>query len=303
MCRRPVPGEAPHNGAVDFVERCARSARVDLARPDVEIDQRGLQHLVLIDRGRGVVYRFPRSARQQHGLATAAARLEVLGRCGLPAPRLLDLVGPGPGILAHLVISHVPGVPLDTVPTDDLPLRHRHRLRSDLIDAVAAIRTIPVASWPAPGPAWPGLWGRLAEQVAACSALPPTVLRYHCELADAAAAVAAAAPLGVFHGDLGGVNCRIDAGTGAVTGLLDWDSAAVGDPATDIAALLAGLGPRTAADLRASSPWWRREEERYRAYVATWPIQYYLWSLREGAPQEQQEALGMLSRAAATARR
>lgn len=293
----------PHNGAVDFVERCARSARLDLAHPDLEIDQRGLQHLALIDRGRGVVYRFPRSARQQVGLATAAERLRVLSACSLPTPRLLDLVGPGPGTVAHMVISYVPGVPLDAVPTDDLPSRHRQRLCSDLIDAVAAIRTIPVASWPEPGPPWTQLWGRLAEQVAACSALPASVQRYHAERADEAAAVASGAQLGVFHGDLGGVNCRIDAGTGTVTGLLDWDSAAVGDPATDIAALLAGLGPGTAAELRACSPWWRAEEERYQAYVATWPIQYYLWSLREGGLPEQREARAMISRVAAAARR
>ncbi len=156
-------------GAVDFVERCARSAGLDLADSDIAVDQRGLQHLAIIDHRRGVVYRFPRRESQRRGLATAADRLHVLCRHGLPAPRLLDLVGPAPGAVEHMVLSYVPGVALDSVPTDDLPSQQRWRLLGDLVDIVAAIRTIPAASWPEPGPAWAALWAQLADQ---CGRMP-----------------------------------------------------------------------------------------------------------------------------------
>jgi aminoglycoside phosphotransferase (APT) family kinase protein len=236
-------------------------------------------------------------------MSTAADRLEVLRRHGLPAPQLLELVGPEASAVPHMVLSYVPGVALDSLLTDDLPARQRRRLLGDLIDIVAAIRSIPAASWPEPGPAWATLWNRLAEQAAGCRDLPADVREHHAGLAAAAAAVATSTRPRVFHGDLGGVNCRIDAGTGAVTGVLDWDSAAVGDPATDIAALLSGLGPRTAEELRGRSPLWRREEQRYQVYVATWPIQYFLWSQQEGDDGQVHAARGMLSRLAATAPR
>ena len=117
------------------------------------------------------------------------------------------------------------------------------------------------------------------------------------------AATAATAPLRVFHGDLGGVNCRIDPATGAVTGLLDWDSAVVGDPATDIAAVLAGLGPRTAEQARTERPYWREQEVRYRAYLQTWPLQFALWSVAAGTGEDRRQARALLRRSAAAAAR
>ena len=130
--------------------------------------------------------------------------------------------------------------------------------------------------------------------MAKCDALPHDVWHEQLQLASRAAATSANARIGVFHGDLGGVNCRIDPDSGAVVGLLDWDSATIGDIATDLVAVLAGVGPRTAARLRETDQEWAAAQQSYAPYLATWPIQHYLWSLNHADQAEQRQALASL---------
>ena len=284
---------------MDFLQRCARTAGLRLDDPGIAVDTRGLQNLVLIDRDRGVVWRFPRTAGGCLMLQDAARRLILLAGHGLPVPLVLDCrpaSGPGDG---YLMLSYRPGAALDAVDTDALGPPERRRLIDTLIEVVQHVHGIPVEHWPTPRPAWAGIWQALAADVANCRGLPDPLAEHQLALAQHAALVAAQAPIGIFHGDLGGVNCRIDPSTGQVLGLLDWDSASVGDTATDIAAILAGLGRVTAEEMRARSERWRAEEERYRAYVDTWPIQYHLWALRSGDPLDRRASLDLLSAPAA----
>jgi aminoglycoside phosphotransferase (APT) family kinase protein len=285
---------------VDFVARCAQSAGVDLDDPLVAVDQRGMQHLVLIDHARRTVYRFPRKPGQRHQLQQASDRLRMLQTSGLPTPALFHAEYSDHAGLGHLVLEYLPGQPLDEIATDALPAKARSRLIDDLDRALAQIRALDPAQWPEPGPDWATIWQHLSDRAASVD-LPTDLQRHHASLADAAAATAATVERRVFHGDLGGVNCRVDTATGAITGLLDWDSAAVGDPATDVAAVLAGLGPRTAEQLRTERPYWREHEQRYRAYLDTWPLQFALWSRMDGTEQDRRQALVLLTRSAAVA--
>jgi aminoglycoside 2''-phosphotransferase len=287
---------------VDFVARCARSAGVDLDDPQVAVDQRGMQHLVLVDLGLRVVYRFPRRPGRRRQLQQAADRLHVLQHSALPAPAILDARLSDRAGVGHLVLRYLPGRPLDEVATDDLPGPARSRLIEELDRTLIQVRELEPARWPAPGPDWAALWQDLTQR-AVLAQLPAEIRDHHLALAEAAAATAATAPLRVFHGDLGGVNCRIDPATGAITGLLDWDSAAVGDPATDVAAVLAGLGPRTADQVRHELPYWREQEVRYRAYLETWPLQFALWSVAAGTGEDRRQARALLRRSAAVAAR
>lgn len=261
-----------------------------------------MQHLVLVDLGRGVVYRFPRRPGQRRQLHHAAERLRLLADSALPAPALLDARLSDRAGVGHLVLRYLPGRPLDEVATDDLPGPARSRLIGELDRTLAQVRALDPARWPAPGPDWAALWQDLAER-ATLAELPVEIRDHHAALAEVAAATAASAPLRVFHGDLGGVNCRIDPATGAITGLLDWDSAVVGDPATDIAAVLAGLGPRTAEQARTERPYWHEQEVRYRAYLQTWPLQFALWSVAAGTGEDRRQARALLRRSAAAAAR
>lgn len=288
---------------MDFVERCARAAGLDLASHDVEVDQRGMQHLVLLDHGTGSAYRFPRTAATGAKLQDAAVRLDLLGRIGLPVPSVLTVresPDPGEGFL-HL--SLMSGQALDTVATDAMSPPARARLVGELADLIDRLGQLPVDRWPGDPADWARIWAELAAETVGLTGLPVEVQAHAQGLAATAAATAASAPIRVFHGDLGGVNCRVDAETGSVTAMLDWDAAALGDPATDVAALLSGLGPDTAAAARSHSPGWVADEQRYTHYVATWPLQFYLWSARSGSPDERQRARGMLSEQARSAAR
>lgn len=256
-----------------------------------------MQHLVLIDEARAAVFRFPRTPGRSGQMRIAAERLRLLAGTALPVPELLDArlsdqLGEG-----HLVLRLLPGTPLDEVSTDALPAQARTRLLAELDLALSQIRALDVTAWPDPGPEWELLWRQLES--AAEARQWPGGLAAHCQrVVVRAAATAAAAPQSVFHGDLGGVNCRIDPQTGSITGLLDWDSAAVGDPATDVAAILAGLGPATATQLRAEFPWWESAEQRYQAYVDTWPLQFLIWAQDHGSAADRSSAEALLSRSA-----
>lgn len=266
-----------------------------LSDPAVEVEERGLQHLVLIDRRRGVVARFPRREEGCLHIADAAARLDLLRRHGLPVPEVLGATAGGGRGRAHLLLRLVPGSGLDTVDTDALQPAARARLVGGLVDTTAQLHRIPTAQWPTPGPTWSQLWSDLLAQIHGCTALQESVRDQQSALAAAALDVARRARIGIFHGDLGGVNCRVDPESGAVLALLDWDSAAVGDVATDLVALLHGVGPLTASELRAADPRWDAAWHDYPAYVATWPVQCLLWSMREGKLQDRAAALALLT--------
>lgn len=281
---------------MEFVQRCAASAGMSLTDPHVEVDQRGLQNLVLIDHSRQLVARFPRSRDRCAAVADAAARLQALHPYAVPVPEVLDCVTGGPG-RAHLLLGYLPGEPLDCVATDSLPPAVRSRLVSELRAVTDVLHSVPAAVWPSPAPAWVSLWGDLRGQVATCPSLNADQRERLLPLADAAVDVARRARIGVFHGDLGGVNCRIDPATGRVLAILDWDSASIGDVATDLVAVMYGVGPLTSAELRDTDPLWDAAWTDYRAYLATWPIQAYLWSLREGAERDREECLAELERA------
>ncbi len=287
---------------MSLVERCARTAGIDLGRPGTVVDERGSQNLVLLQPDLAVAWRFPRTAHGCAWLPDAAARLGVLGAAGLPVPRVIDLrAAPEPGD-GYLLLSYCAGVPLDTVSTDALPTRARDRLLGSLAELLAQLHEIPAARWPTAVPAWAAVWDALARTVEDRADLPIGLQSRQIALTRHAATVAHEAPIGIFHGDLGGVNCRVDPVTGAVQSLLDWDSATVGDTATDIAAILAGLGPATADAMRLRNDHWRSAERRYGAYVATWPVQYYLWACSEGSAAECAAATGLLSAAPSRSR-
>jgi aminoglycoside phosphotransferase (APT) family kinase protein len=279
---------------VDFLQQCAQAAGFDLADPDLLVDERGMQNLVLLHPRRGLAARFPRTAERCALLPDAAARLRYLRAHDVPVPRVLDLCAEGGEGLGYLLLEYLHGAPLDEVRTDDLPTRAGDRLVRDLIGAAARIHAVPPAGWPSPAHDWRGLWSSLVAAVAECDALPGDVRQAQLQLALRAAATSANARIGVFHGDLGGVNCRIDPESGAVVGLLDWDSATIGDITTDLVAVLAGVGQRTAERLRESDPDWATAQQRYAPYLATWPVQHYLWSLRIALPSAQREALASL---------
>lgn len=252
-----------------FLRRCL--ATTGLTAQEAIVDPRGLQNLVIYDPTADVIWRFPRRPPLTTQLDLAADRLRVARAHGVPTPEVLAVhPDPTPGI-GHLVLSHVAGTALDEIDTDALPLAARDHLVASLIDVVETIGRIPPDQWPDPGPPWAPLWAQLHEWVREHAPESAGVTR-------AASQAARTSDIGVFHGDLGGVNCRVDPESGEVLAVLDWDTAMVGDRATDVAAIVAGVGPETAAALLEASPLWADRVERYRHYIDTWELQARRWA-------------------------
>lgn len=253
-----------------FELACAASAGVDLSATNVSVDPRGLQNLVILAPGRA--YRFPRREAGAAALVEAAERLRIAAAAGVPTAQVLAVVEGAVGT-AHLVLSPVAGCGLDEIDAGLLPAAAQSRLARELIDVADLIHTIEPADWPGERQPWGQLWWGLVERAVAAGASDAEL-----EAARRAARAADGAPIGVFHGDLGGVNCRIDPVTGRVTGVLDWDSASVGDIGTDSVAILAGVAAPLAGLIRRVAPRWAEDERRYHDYVATWPLQHRLWA-------------------------
>jgi Ser/Thr protein kinase RdoA (MazF antagonist) len=117
---------------------------------------------------------------------------------------------------------------------------------------------------------------------------------------DRAVATAREAPAGLIHGDLGGVNVRVDLATGALTGVLDWDGAVPGDPAVDTIAVAVGVDPRVAAAMLAAGPEvgadLTGDLARAETYVATWALQEMAWGLGHDAPALTADGLAQYAR-------
>jgi len=106
-----------------------------------------------------------------------------------------------------------------------------------------------------------------------------------------ASTTAGTSPTAFIHGDLGGENLLVQPEDGQLMGVLDWDTAGVGDPAVDLAALRATL-PRSVWTLvvdrlDASEGMLCRAD----AYSATFGLQEALLGVADGDADAVQRGL------------
>lgn len=222
----------------------------------------GAQNVVVVGSER--VWRFPR--RDPSAVHDHAARYTAARALGLGAPEVLGVVSGDVGT-AHVVLRRLAGTPL-------LTARVR-QAAPGVSEALERLRSAQRWNWN-PWP-WTDLWRRLSavtEQHAESLSRPSAMIT----AARRAAEVAATAPLSVLHGDLASDNLLI-ADDGGFAGLLDWDSAVLGDPAMDTAAVLHVLSPADVAQVRRMLPTVDEDLRRFDVYAATWPLQDELWRL------------------------
>ena len=220
----------------------------------------GAQNVVVVGDDR--VWRFPR--RDPVAVHDHAARCTAAASLGLGAPEVLDVV-PGDVGTAHVVLRRLAGTPLLTA--------RGQTVADGVAEALERLRS--ARQWPWNPMPWDELWMRLshvAEQQYASLSQPREMLA----AAQHAAAVAATAPLCVLHGDLASDNLLIR-GDGGFAGLLDWDSAVLGDPAMDTAAVLHVISTADVVGVRSATPAVDDDLRRFDAYAATWPLQAELW--------------------------
>jgi aminoglycoside 2''-phosphotransferase len=267
------------------------------------IEVRAGQHAdVVIDATHHRAWRFPRYEEDRASLTSLIERLRAARNLGLPAPEVLGGDLDAPLGQAHVILRHVPGVGLTDPAIAALRGEAQQRLAADLDQLLTALSGADLSRWPASGrKAWRQQWVDLRNQVVerVLPLLSPAgAARARAEVEGAVKAADSAAEDALIHGDLGGVNVLVDASSGALTGVLDWDSAGPGDPAVDLGALAVSL-PAPVLDLLLSRcPSLQTRLARARAYAATFALQDAVFGLRSGDARAVKAGLASYPRAA-----
>ena len=200
----------------------------------------GTDHLVTVPLG------WPADAEPADRLARRVSLLARVGpRVSLPVPEVVRTL-PEAGLV---VVRRVPGAPLL-----DLPTARRDALAPRVADALGGLLA-ELHTWPraecddladvddyAPAD-WQRETAALAGDLAA--RLDAEQRRDLDRFLDSPVP-APAAGLVLTHHDLGIEHVLVDdapGGSGGITGVIDWDDAAIGDPAHDFGLILRDLGP------------------------------------------------------------
>nr|WP_206323298.1 phosphotransferase [Streptomyces sp. HNM0574] len=262
--------------------------------------EQGQFHLVLIGAERVVCLARTGAAAARLPRRAAALRAVAALGLGVRTPEPLDVSVAG-HVPPYLVLSRVPGSPLipDELRTaleadDDSPVASQY---ARLLDELAAAGRGEPARAGLPRPA-PDRWRRFAEEVRA--ELFPLMSERGRRRAEQRLAPLAGLPHvagAVVHGDLGAENVlwtRDGDGLPVLSGVLDWDEVALGDPAEDLAAMRASHGPaflrRVVASLGVPDPYGRLPE-RIAAIHGTFALQQALAAHRDGDDGELDDGL------------
>ncbi|MEV6979081.1 phosphotransferase [Kitasatospora sp. NPDC093806] len=273
-----------------------RSTRAALLRrllPDDEpgglVVRQGQFHTVVMGADRVVCLARTRAAAAR--LPQRAVVLRAVGGLGLGVRTPEPLVE-GEG---YLVLRRVPGEPLEPGVLDDAEVAgvvaaEYAALLAGLARAggeEAARAVLPVAPV--------GQWRRFAGGVRAeLFGLMSDSGRRRAERELAGAEALPHLTGAVVHGDLGSENVLWEwtDGRPRLSGVLDWDGVALGDPAEDLAAVAAGHGPEILERVRAVDRWTDPGlTGRIAAIRGTFALQQALAAVRDGDDEELADGL------------
>ncbi|MEU6711282.1 aminoglycoside phosphotransferase family protein [Nonomuraea sp. NPDC046802] len=253
--------------------------------PDVAPERlavrRGQFHLVVVGPDRVVCLpRTPAAAARLPRRADVLRLLAGLGGLGVPVPRPLESGGE-----EYLVLSRVPGEPLETLAdaraADALAGLLAALARAGADEGVRA--ALPVTPQ--------DRWRRFSADVRAeLFLLMSGDGRLRAERELAAAVALPHVTTAVVHGDLGPENIlwEVVDGRPRLSGVIDWDEAALGDPAEDLAALAAGFGDDVLGRVLAHAD---DMEGRVAAIRGTFALQQALSGVRDGDEEELADGL------------
>jgi aminoglycoside 2''-phosphotransferase len=234
-----------------------------------------------------LIFRFP---RDEEGIEKLATEVALLGRLRpfvplpIPEPIYTSFM---PRAIGHVFAGYrmLPGEPLwrETVAAMADPVTVQ-RLATQLATFLRALHGIPTdqVADVLPSTDWRRLWRDLGEQIDAAlfAYIPPATQ----ERITATFAAFFDDPRNfaftptVIHGDFGTGNLLFDPHRGAMTGVIDFGSATLGDPANDVAALLTYGEPFVRQGL-ASYPAMEAMLPRARFYLRTFPLQDALYGV------------------------
>jgi len=250
---------------------------------------RGREADVVLDEAARLAYRFPRNPRTAAELPRHAALLREVAMLRLPVavPEVVTEAAAEPLGRCHVVTPLLPGAPLWREDTESLDPGAADRLAGDLaalLRALAMVDPPPALQRLLGPPLDESLWQGLEERAtnALLHLVPPETRGRAAQELRGGVEAAHGAPSGLVHGDLGGRNVLVDHATGRLTGVLDWDSVAMGDPAIDLAALSLGLTHRVLQRLFLVAPELQADVRRAHAYAATADLREALKGFEDG---------------------
>ncbi|MET7330822.1 aminoglycoside phosphotransferase family protein [Nonomuraea sp. NPDC005650] len=252
----------------------------------------GQFHRVVIGSDRVVC--LPRTEAAAVRLPQRAATLRVLNELalGFHIPRPLF---EGAGETPYLVLSRVPGAPLEGGVLDDPAAAGAvAKQYAELLSALAQAGADEQAR--AALPRTPqDRWQRFEADVhAELFELMSDAGRRRAERELAAASRLPHVATSVTHGDLGAENVlwEIDSGRPQLTGVIDWDEVTIGDPAEDLAAIAASHGDTFLDQVLALGGWTDNETSaRVAAIRGTFALQQALAAHRDGDAEELADGL------------
>ncbi len=278
-------------------------ARLHAAYPDLHIERMRLndegQYNDILIVNDDLIFRFP---RHDEGIERLEREIALLNRIRpfvtLPVPEPThDAFTPRAVGQVFAGYRMLPGEPLwrETVAAITDPAIVR-RIASQLATFLRALHGIPTdhVTNVLPATDWRQLWVDLEEEIriALFPHLPATAqgqiaARFAAFLDDPGNF---AFTQTVIHGDFGSGNLLWDAHTGAMTAVIDFASATLGDPALDVAALLTYGEPFVRQGL-AAYPAMEAMLPRARFYLSTFLLQEALYGIEHDDPDAVERGL------------
>jgi len=192
-----------------------------------------------------LIFRFPRYRQGIDALRREVCLLSVIGRSNaLPIPRPIytSLSSETPGEVC-MGYTALPGVPLSQARYAALSSEARQRVADSAAAFLHRLHAQPVddligcgLEMDAPLLHWEQLYGRITERLFPLMTI--AAARWTTELFESFLQVQehAAIPVHLIHGDFGGSNILVDPQMGELTGVIDFSSSHLNDPAIDLAA-------------------------------------------------------------------
>lgn len=263
----------------------------DLTITAARLDTQGQNNVALIVND-AIIFRFPRYADAIAPLRTEAAILRALPPAlPLPVPdptyAWLDTDAPDEAFIGYRML---PGAPLWPDVLTAIDAASIATIAAQLAAFLRALHAVPTTALPADLPiadearVWAEMYARI--QLNLFSQMRPDARAWVTEhfttfLNDPQNH--AWTPV-LRHGDFGPSNILFDPATRAVTGIIDFDSAALGDPAVDVAAL-ASYGQEFGVAFHAAYPEMAAVAHRVAFYAGTFALQEALFGAEHDDPE------------------
>jgi aminoglycoside 2''-phosphotransferase len=297
----PGAGSSLRQDQVDAYLREIRSVFGQLVIGSVRVEPVGQRSDVIIVNN-SIVFRFPRTSGGVKALEVEAAILRAIrGRLPLPTPDpVYESLGTSRVGAAFVGYSRLTGEPLwrDTLLAQDDTTRKA--LARQLARFLKALHSVPTDALSSgllvqDGPnSWADLYERIRTKLFSFMRLESQrVVAQHFERYLNEPSNFAYEPV-LRHGDFGPSNILFDRASRTISGVIDFGSAGLGDPALDLAGVIspAGYGETFLNLFAPFYPGLQPLLGRARFYVGTFALQEALWGIEHNDPKAFESGIG-----------